>query len=109
KTLPNLSDILSGRTPISEVRSLALEDLMSRRPVDLDVDRVHRLVRGRRVLVTGAGGSIGSELSRQVARFNPQSLVLLDHYENTLFELGQELRDRGLAHQLAVADICDAR
>jgi hypothetical protein len=59
KTLPNLSDILSGRTPISEVRSLALEDLMSRQPVDLDVDRVHRLVRGRRVLVTGAGGSIG--------------------------------------------------
>jgi FlaA1/EpsC-like NDP-sugar epimerase len=109
KTLPNLRDILSGRIPISQVRSLALEDLMSRRPVDLDIERVQRLVRGRRVLVTGAGGSIGAELSRQLAQFNLQSLVLLDRYENTLFELGQDLRARGVEHRLAIADIADAR
>jgi FlaA1/EpsC-like NDP-sugar epimerase len=109
KTLPNLRDILSGKTPISQVRSLALEDLMARRPVGLDTERIDRLVRDRRVLVTGAGGSIGSELSRQLAALGPQSLILLDHYENTLFELGQDLRQRGLAHTAVIADITDAR
>jgi FlaA1/EpsC-like NDP-sugar epimerase len=108
KTLPNLSDVLAGRVELKQIRNLSLEDLMARRPIGLDHEPVRNLVNGRRVLVTGAGGSIGSELSRQLAVLGPSHLIVLDRYENTLFELCTSL---GYATTCAftpvIGDICD--
>jgi FlaA1/EpsC-like NDP-sugar epimerase len=110
KTLPNLRDVLEGKSAVSQVRSLSLEDLMPRKPVGLDSEDVRRFVNGRRVLVTGAGGSIGAELSRQLAGLGPAKLVLVERYENALFELCNNL-DRlhpGCSYEPVIADITDA-
>ena len=78
--------------------------------MDLDTPEIQRFIAGKRILVTGAGGSIGSEICRQTARFCPQQLVLLDRAENALFEIDRELRGRWLGADIvpAIADICDA-
>jgi FlaA1/EpsC-like NDP-sugar epimerase len=94
KTLPNLRDILDGRVTVSQIRNLAIEDLLPRAPVGLDPAPVRELVAGRTVLVTGAGGSIGSELCRQVLSLGPRALVLYERYENSLFSLANELQGR---------------
>lgn len=110
RIMPRLSDVVSGQLRTGPVRELELSDLMTRRPVGLDDGAVHRLVSGRRVLVTGAGGSIGSELCRQIASVGPSSLVLVDRYENTLFELLQDLAQQtpGCPFVPVVADVTDA-
>lgn len=95
QTLPNLRDLLQGRVEVSQIRNLSIEDLLDRVPVDLDPEPLSALVRGARVLVTGAGGSIGSELCRQVARLSPMTLVMLDRYENGLFAVANELMAAG--------------
>lgn len=95
QTLPNLRDLLQCRVDVSQIRNLAIEDLLDRVPVDLDQEPLRRLVQGERVLVTGAGGSIGSELCRQVVKFSPSSLVLLDRYENGLYAIANELSAAG--------------
>jgi FlaA1/EpsC-like NDP-sugar epimerase len=81
KTLPGLSDLQQGRTTLSQMRDVRIEDLLGRQPVQLNVGELAEFLRGQRVMVTGAGGSIGSELARQVAGFDPAELVLLDHAE----------------------------
>jgi FlaA1/EpsC-like NDP-sugar epimerase len=95
QTLPNLRDLLQCRVEVSQIRNLSIEDLLDRVPVDLDPEPLRKLVQGERVLVTGAGGSIGSELCRQVAGLSPASLVLLDRYENGLFAVANELTAMG--------------
>jgi FlaA1/EpsC-like NDP-sugar epimerase len=109
KTLPNLRDILEGTVSVKEIRDLAVEDLLARAPVGLDPAPVERLVKSRRVLVTGAGGSIGSELCRQIIKLEPASLVMLDRYENSLHALVVELVDIGFGSGLyaIVGDITD--
>jgi FlaA1/EpsC-like NDP-sugar epimerase len=109
KTLPTLHEILEGRVSVSQIRNLAPEDLLSRAPVGLDPAPIRGLVEGRRVMITGAGGSIGSELSRQIARLNPESLVLFERYENNLFAIVNDLGDSGLAAGVipAVGDVTD--
>jgi FlaA1/EpsC-like NDP-sugar epimerase len=94
KTLPNLRDVLDGKVSVSQIRELAIEDLLPRAPVGLDPEPVRRLVSGKCVLVTGAGGSIGSELCRQVLSFGPRTLVLFERYENSLFAIENDLRDK---------------
>jgi len=86
-------------------------DLLGRKPVNLDTPELQRFIGGKRVLVTGAGGSIGSEICRQTMKFCPESLTLIDRCENALFEIDQELKDRWLGADLrpCVADVCDAR
>jgi FlaA1/EpsC-like NDP-sugar epimerase len=109
KTVPSFADWMSG-TGASALREVAIEDLLRRDPVALDLDRVDSLFRGRTVLVTGAAGSIGSELVRQALRFPLRRLILLDHNENGLFHLERELRvsrpDARL--ETLVTDISDA-
>lgn len=110
KTLPNLSDVVAGRVELTQIRSLSLEDLLTRRPIGLDQEPVRNLVNGRRVLVTGAGGSIGSELSRQLAAFGPSHLIVLDRYENTLFDLCTALSHAtACAFTPVIGDISDER
>lgn len=109
KTLPNLRDVIDGTTELSQIRSLAVEDLLARAPVGLDPEPVKHLIAGRRVLVTGAGGSIGSELCRQIAQLKPASLVMLDRYENGLHAVRMELEDaRGqFGFQPIIGDVTD--
>jgi FlaA1/EpsC-like NDP-sugar epimerase len=97
KTLPNLRDVLDGRVSVSEIRELKIEDLLPRAPVGLDPTPVRQLIAGKSILVTGAGGSIGSELCRQILSFSPQRLVLLERYENSLYAIENDLHDRSQA------------
>jgi FlaA1/EpsC-like NDP-sugar epimerase len=110
KTLPNLRDILTGRVTVSQIRNLSVEDLLPRAPRGLDPERVRTLVEGRRVLVTGAGGSIGAELCRQIARLRPAEVVALDRYENGLFAIEREVRraNADVPFAAVIADITDA-
>src|SRR5690606_3190377 len=85
-----------GRIEVAGIRSLAIEDLLERAPVGLDDAAVRTLLTGRRVLVTGAGGSIGSELCAQIARLSPSGLVLYERYENNLYTVLNALRDGGM-------------
>src|SRR5262249_36885797 len=94
KTLPHRRSAGDGKTAVGVLRSLAVEDLLARAPIGLDHRPVRSLIAGRRVMVTGAGGSIGSELCRQIVRLQPASLILLDRYENGLHAIRTELEDR---------------
>lgn len=93
KTLPNLRDWIDGKTELSQIRSLSVEDLLTRAPVGLTEGPLLHLIGGRRVMVTGAGGSIGSELCRQIAKLKPASLVMFERYENSLHAIRTELED----------------
>ncbi len=89
--MPTFQDLVSGRLVHQDIRNVQVEDLLGRDPIDLRREPVQHDISGKRVLITGAGGSIGSELARQVAAFAPEQLVLLDFSENALFEIDQEL------------------
>lgn len=108
-TLPNLRDILDGKIEVGQIRRLAVEDLLPRAPIGFDPKPVRALLRGRHVLVTGAGGSIGSELCRQIATFHPASLILYERYENNLHAIAMDLADRGFSSAVhpVVGDVTD--
>jgi FlaA1/EpsC-like NDP-sugar epimerase len=93
-TVPALGDIVSGKVSVSSLRPVELDDLLGRDPVQLDDAGLRAFLEGKTVLVTGAGGSIGSELCRQIARFAPGRIVLLDNSELALYAIEQEFRDR---------------
>ncbi|HEY6360204.1 MAG TPA: nucleoside-diphosphate sugar epimerase/dehydratase [Vicinamibacterales bacterium] len=106
-TLPNLRDLIRP-LDVKQIRELRVEDLLARTPVGLDPEPARRLIAGRRVLVTGAGGSIGAEICRQVAALAPGRLIVLDRYENSLVELVDALTDEFQVDVHAViADITD--
>jgi len=88
-TVPGIQDLLSGRVSVSSLRRVEIEDLLGRETVQIDTEHVESMLRGRTVLVTGAGGSIGSELCRQLSRFDPTALVLFEHNEYSLYTLEQ--------------------
>jgi FlaA1/EpsC-like NDP-sugar epimerase len=92
-TVPRLEDLISGRVMVSQVRRVELEDLLGRGRVKLDDAGLHRFLTGRTVLVTGAGGSIGSELCRQIARFSPSELLMLEAGEFPLYQIEQEFSE----------------
>jgi len=92
KTLPGVGGLLDGSVSVEQIKDVSLEDLLGRDPVRLDSQQISNYLCGKRVLVTGAGGSIGSELCRQVARFNPSKLILFENGETPLFTIEQELK-----------------
>ena len=112
KTLPRISDIVKGDVNVSHIKPLTMEDLLLREPVLGDIDIVRELVEGKVVLVTGAGGSIGSELCRQIFQYRPSKLIMLDRYENGLYAVDLEIRgmrnDTTIPHTV-IADVLDAR
>jgi FlaA1/EpsC-like NDP-sugar epimerase len=108
KTLPGLYELISGETDLAtQIRPVQVEDVLGREPVDVDLEASASYLENQTVLVTGAGGSIGSELCRQIARLGPQRLVLVDQGETALFEIERELVDeRGFAACIPVlADV----
>jgi FlaA1/EpsC-like NDP-sugar epimerase len=109
KIIPALHEIVGGKINLSAVRNVAIEDLLRREPVRLDETAIGEKIRGRAVLITGAGGSIGSELCRQVAAFSPSKLLLVERAENALFEIHRELTSRfpELTCIPLIADVCD--
>jgi FlaA1/EpsC-like NDP-sugar epimerase len=110
-TVPAIADIVSGKVSVSALRKVELDDLLGRDPVQLDDAGLRAFLECRTVLVTGAGGSIGSELCRQIARFAPARLVLLESSEFALYSIDQEFRDRGAALEVValIGDAKDAR
>lgn len=113
RILPPISEMLDRTAPvrasIQQTRKLRIEDLLGRQPVRLELDRIRERVQDKVLLITGAGGSIGSELARQVAIFRPRQLVLLDRSENDLFKIGMELSRKfpDLNYVPVVGDILD--
>lgn len=92
KTIPGIFEILGGTAKVSQIREVAIEDLLRRGVVRTDTDGVANLLRDARVMVTGAGGSIGSELCRQISSLRPAELMLVGHGENSIFQIANELR-----------------
>jgi FlaA1/EpsC-like NDP-sugar epimerase len=107
--IPSLSELATGRIQISKIRPVQVEDLLGRASVDLRSPEVQKMVQGKVVLVTGAGGSIGSELCRQIAGYTPHSLLLVEQCEGALFNIESELNQLGHQHTIIplVADILD--
>lgn len=109
RIVPSLDDIASGRLDVSGIRRVAIEDLLPRPAYDLDLERLRASISGKHVLVTGAGGSIGSELARQILGLQPSALVLFDSAEFGLFEIERELsrkaKESGVALTAVVGDV----
>lgn len=91
--IPGMYEILSGDATVSRIKDVDLEDLLGRDPIQLDNKGIEDYIKGRTILVTGAGGSIGSELCRQISMFQPKKLVLFDIYENNVYDIQNELRE----------------
>ncbi len=109
RTMPGLFDIISGRAEVNTLRRVEIQDLLRRAPVTTDLEAVRKVVTGQTVLVTGAGGSIGAELCRQLTQFAPRRIVLLGQGENSIFDILQELDGRSREVQCipVIADVRD--
>ncbi len=110
-TIPSIQSIISGKIKTSSIRKVKLEDLLRRDPIKINFEYVSGLIKGKTVLVSGAGGSIGSELVRQISSFDPEKIVLLGHGENSVFEIEQELINSDLGDILipVIADIRNSK
>ncbi|PIE81587.1 MAG: polysaccharide biosynthesis protein [Chloroflexi bacterium] len=109
KTVPGIYELVDGTVSVNQLRNVEIKDLLRREPVKTDIARVQQLIQGQRVLITGGGGSIGSELCRQVWRCQPAELILLGHGENSIFESYHELRRLGASQEQLTAVIADVR
>lgn len=94
KVLPMLEDLITGKVSVNQIRDVQVEDLLGREPIELDMSMISEKLTGKTVLVTGAGGSIGSEICRQVAQFLPKRLLLVGHGENSVYTIDMELRNK---------------
>ena len=108
KILPGLSDLITGKVEVSQIKDVEIDDLLGREPVQLDDRAISGYLAGKRVLVTGAGGSIGSEICRQVARYAPRKIILLDSAETPLFNIEREL-SAGYPELMLVPVLADVR
>ncbi|MBP1967053.1 polysaccharide biosynthesis protein [Paenibacillus aceris] len=110
--LPMLEDLVTGKVSVNQFRDVQVEDLLGREPIELDINGISEYITNKVVLVTGAGGSIGSEICRQILAFHPDKLILLGHGENSIYSIEMELRDVFETTQInlitEIADIQDA-
>ncbi len=109
RTLPRMQDLVSGQSTIRELREVSIDDLLGRDPVSLDWQTISEGLIGKTVMVTGGGGSIGSELCRQIARLGPAAMVLMEQSEFNLYTIENELRHDfpNLAFHACLGDVCD--
>ena len=107
--LQNIDDVMSGNLHVQQLRNVEIEDLLGRDPVHLDQTMIEKQLRGKKILVTGAGGSIGSEICRQVAKFKPKEIVILGHGENSIYQLNMELVGKYSQHFTITPVIADVQ
>jgi FlaA1/EpsC-like NDP-sugar epimerase len=109
RTVPSMTDIASGRFRVSQIRDVDINDLLGREAIQLDTDSIEAFIKGKTILVTGAGGSIGSEMCRQICNFEPKLLLLVEQAENPLFYIERELREKfpDITMTAVVCDITD--
>ena len=110
--LPNIDEVMSGNLHVQQLRNVEIEDLLGRDPVELDQTLIEKQLRGKRILVAGAGGSIGSEICRQVSSFRPKELIILGHGENSIYQLNMELLGKYAEHfriTPVIADVQDRK
>ena len=110
RTLPKVQDILDGSASSADLRSVELDDLLGRDPVSLDWESMGQMIKNRRVLITGGAGSIGSELCRQVARLEPEEVILFEQNEFSLYSLAMELEEQfpNVQFRRLLGDVCDS-
>ncbi|WP_251126344.1 MULTISPECIES: nucleoside-diphosphate sugar epimerase/dehydratase [unclassified Exiguobacterium] len=108
-TLPMIEEVAAGKVAVNQMRQVSIDDLLGREPVELDISGIQSEVEGKTVLVTGAGGSIGSEICRQILKFSPGRILLLGHGENSIYLIERELRELNLDIDLIpiIADVQD--
>jgi FlaA1/EpsC-like NDP-sugar epimerase len=108
-TVPSMTDLAAGKVKVSQIRDVDINDLLGREAIQLDMDLIEAFIKGKTILVTGAGGSIGSEMCRQICRFGPNLLLLVEQAENPLFYIERELRESypAIATTAIVCDITD--
>ncbi len=112
KSLPGLFQLAKGEVTLSQMKAVAVEDLLGREPIKVNMDAIFKHIEGKTILVTGGGGSIGSELCRQIAAHNPKQLIIFDIYENNAYEIEQELRRKygaGLNLVVLIGSVRDSR
>lgn len=110
KTMPGLYQLINGEVDIRKIRDVEIEDLLGRDPVETNLEEISNFIHGKVVLVTGGGGSIGSELCRQIASFNPKTLIIVDIYENSAYDIQNELKamyGKGLDLKVIIASVRD--
>lgn len=109
--MPNIDDVMSGRIEVDTLKKVEVEDLLGREPVELDNDGIEEQVRDKIILVTGAGGSIGSEIVRQITKFQPRMIILLGHGENSIYSILEEVNEfnNSIEYIPIIADIQDRK
>lgn len=109
--IPMLEDLMTGKLSISQVRDVEVEDLLGRDQVELDTDTIGKKLTAKTILVTGAGGSIGSEICRQICKFNPGTIILLGHGENSIYDIEMELKRayKVIKIETEIADVQDRK
>lgn len=107
QTMPLIEDLLTGKVSVNEFRDVRIEDLLGREEVALDVDSISMKLTNKKILITGAGGSIGSEICRQVAKFEPREIILLGHGENSIYTIDMELRQKASSMIKVIPIIAD--
>ena len=111
KSLPSISQLVSGQVTMGDMREIAVEDLLGREPIRVNMEEIYQYISGKTILVTGGGGSIGSELCRQVAGHNPKLLIIFDVYENNAYDIEQELKENypDLNMKVLIGSVRDSR
>nr|QYA33900.1 polysaccharide biosynthesis protein [Macrococcus sp. 19Msa1099]QYA38711.1 polysaccharide biosynthesis protein [Macrococcus caseolyticus]QYA77418.1 polysaccharide biosynthesis protein [Macrococcus caseolyticus] len=107
--MPNIDDVMAGKLEVSQLKKVEVEDLLGRDPIELDDQGISEQIEGKTILVTGAGGSIGSELCRQIVRYKPRRLVLLGHGENSIYLINEELNNKLLGSVEIIPLIADVQ
>lgn len=107
--MPNIDDVMAGKLEVSQLKKVEVEDLLGRDPIELDDQGITEQIEGKSILVTGAGGSIGSELCRQLVKYNPKRLIILGHGENSIYLINEELNNKLLGKVEIIPVIADVQ